>query len=200
MDRCAKVKVDSRRVCAITLCGTTSDDAKLTILNVYIPCDNNTVNDINPEYQQYIDIVELMVARSKPIDDMVLCGDWNTAMERNNAQTNALRNFMLRNDLMLCWDHPVAETNITYCNYELNHHSCIDHFVLTPRIYASIRKCEVATSPLNPSHHRIITLKIKYDIEHQKVEQRNWEAGKIAWHKVEEQHLIRYKQTMVCRY
>ena len=48
--------------------------------------------------QSEIDIVELMVARSKPIDDMVLCGDWNTAMERNNAQTNALRNFIIRND------------------------------------------------------------------------------------------------------
>ena len=56
-------------------------------------------------------------------------------------------------------------------------------------MFDSIRKCVVDTSPLNPSHRRIITLEIEYKLEYHNVENRKWIAGKIAWHKVEEEHI-----------
>ena len=143
---------------------------------------NNNAHEVNPAYQTEIDTIEYLASRSRPNDDVILCGDWNTEMERNNAQTNVFKHFMQRNMLKICWEHTQAKLTSTYCNYELNHNSCIDHFVLTPRMFDSIRKCVVDTSPLNPSHHRIITLEIEYNkLEFHNVENRKWTEGKIAW-------------------
>ena len=117
-------------------------------------------------------------------------------MERNNAQTNVFKHFLQRHMLKICWEHTQAKLTSTYCNYELNNNSCIDHFVLTPRMFDSIRKCVIDKSPLNPIHHRIITFEIEYKLEYHNVENRKWIAGKIAWHKVEEEHIHRYKQRL----
>ena len=55
-DTISKVKTDSRRVCAVAL--NDNVDTKLTVINVYMPCDNNNAHEVNPEYQTEIDTIE----------------------------------------------------------------------------------------------------------------------------------------------
>ena len=44
-DTISKVKIDSRRVCAVAL--NDNVDTKLTVINVYMPCDNNNAHEVN---------------------------------------------------------------------------------------------------------------------------------------------------------
>ena len=41
-------------------------DKKLTVINVYMPCDNNNAHEVNPAYQTEIDTIEYLASRSRP--------------------------------------------------------------------------------------------------------------------------------------
>ena len=55
-------------------------------------------------------------------------------------------------------------------------------------------KCYVDTNPLNPSDHRDIILKMKYDIDQVNLKQNSYARSGIAWHNVHGNHISQYKQ------
>ena len=91
--RCESVKLDTRRACAVKL--SVNDNFKLLIVCVYMPCDPQLVNKVNVEYEEVLNCVEGLI-QSTDCKGMLLCGDWNTSFERDNAQTKCLNEFMDR--------------------------------------------------------------------------------------------------------
>ena len=60
---------------------------------------------------------------------------------------------MQYHNLKCVWVRPSAVPSNTYVNHELNHESCIDHFLVTNNIFNCVINSLVQVSSLNPSHH-----------------------------------------------
>ncbi len=60
------------------------------IVNMYMSCDKNYINVVNQEYGDATDEIEGLVSASQAYR-IILCGDWNTAFERNNAKSKCLK-------------------------------------------------------------------------------------------------------------
>ena len=57
-------------------------------------------------------IMEQIVTRSS-CTSVLLCGDFNTSFDRQNAQTNFLSQYMERLSLICTWNHPNATEGYT---------------------------------------------------------------------------------------
>ena len=77
---------------------------KLLIVCVHTPCDPQLVNKVNVEYEEVLNRVEGLI-QSTDCNGIILCGDWNTAFERSNAQTKCLNEFMDRCNVNVAWKH-----------------------------------------------------------------------------------------------
>jgi hypothetical protein len=122
-----------------------------------MPCDNNSKYVINNEYEDVMNSVECSMALSN-CEGIIVCGDLNTCFTRNNAQTMFLNQFIGRNNLRVAWDSDVACQDFTYNNYSLNHHSCIDHFLVSANLFDAICDHHVIYDIDNVSNHSVVTL------------------------------------------
>ena len=85
--KCESVKLDTRRTCAVKL--SVNDNCKLLIVCVYMPCDPQLVNKGNVEHEEVSNRIEWLI-QSTECNGIILCRDWNTSFERDNAQTKSL--------------------------------------------------------------------------------------------------------------
>ena len=95
------------------------------------------INEYNIEHENTLNQIEVLI-QSHPHSDIIICGDFNTSFERDNAQTRCLKNFLLRNNLRVSWESSKSQKAPKYENYNLGHSSCIDHFAISTDIYDSI--------------------------------------------------------------
>ena len=170
--------------------------AEVAIVCVYFPCYNYRVNVVNTEFLETLDAVEQIVCLNK-YAGIIVAGDWNTSLERNNAQTNTFKEFVSRYNLKLCWEHASSLPGDTYVNESLGHSSQIDHFVVSDNIFQIITKCNVIDSPLNPSMHRPVELTLRCQIgvtSH--VDKDETCTMEIQWSQVQEEHINKYQLTL----
>ena len=147
--------VEDRRICVVQINGY--GNVKVTVICIYMPCDNMLINTCNPEFEQALSHVETLFNEyTCSYDRMLICGDFNTSFDRNTAQTRCLRDFMSLNSLTVSWEHTNATLDYTYCNLSLRHFSCIDHFVLGAVIFESISSSYVKSDPSNVSTHNAV--------------------------------------------
>ena len=85
---------------------------------------------------------------------------------RSNAQTNCLDDFIERNNLLVNWNYANVSVENTYCNFALNHFSCIDHFIMSKNVFDSISKHNVISDVQNPSSHNILSLSFGFKVNH----------------------------------
>ena len=96
-----RVDINSDRICAITL---SIENCIYLIVNVYMPVDNRSLSVVSPEFANCIDLIEIAM-HEVDYDSLVIGGDINTDLSRNNAQTKYLKSFLERNGLVSCWNH-----------------------------------------------------------------------------------------------
>ena len=77
-----------------------------------MPCDNRNILNPNDEFIDVLDHIEPIVTRSS-CTFVLLCGDFNTSFDRQNAQTNFLSQYMERLSLICTWNHPNAAEGYT---------------------------------------------------------------------------------------
>ena len=107
------------------------------------------------DHEEFIDVLDHIeqLLYKELYDSYIICGDFNTSFERNNAHTEYLNGFMSRNNLMCVWNHPSSTVNDTYVNLDLNHRSCIDHFLVSMNIFHAVLRSYVVEPVDNHSHH-----------------------------------------------
>ena len=177
-----RVTTDSKQICAIPLkskCGYKD----LVTISVYMPCDNRRACTVNTEFCDTLQRIEQIMYDHDNANSLI-CGDWNTDPGRRNDPTHAFNEFIVRNNLHLCWNHPRSQHGDTYVNHSLNHNSCIDHFILSEAVFQSVQECIIYDSPLNPSDRCNVGLCVTWDIESQATVKRVHMAEKVAWHRV----------------
>ena len=96
-------------------------------------------------------------------------GDYNTSFSRTNAQTQYLRDFIDRNKLAVTWDHTIANKEDTYCNFALNHFSCIDHFIVSDNVFNSLCSHDVLRDVINPPRHSAMSLSFDFKANHSRM-------------------------------
>ena len=191
-DRVNRVSCENKRICAIKYQDTSC--LPLLIVNVYMPCDNQS-QIINPEFYDAIQSCELLV--QEHVGDVMLGGDWNTDLSRSTAQTACFKSFLERCGLRVCWEHALADQQDTYHSEINDATSCVDHFVMSENLYSNIKSCRVDTNPLNPSDHKEVVMEIDYNptsvIEGSRVMN---QSQNIAWYKVKTEQIDEYKSVM----
>ena len=149
----------NKRICAISV--NISDKQSVLIITVYMPCDNRS-HSPDEEFIDVLNNVEQLLIQSS-CNCVILCGDMNTSFTRNNFHSTYLSQFMENVVLYNAWDHPNAKCDNTYLNYDLNHFSCIDHFMLSGNIYSKVAKCSVWDQSINPSYHHPVLITVLVD-------------------------------------
>ena len=107
-----------------------------------------------------------------------------------------LKDFIERSNLSICWDHKNAMQDDTYAYYSLNNFSCIDHFFMSPNLFRDMHRCDVNTSPLNPSDHRDVHISFNRRIDCQHATIGRVVKEKTAWHRVNCDDIEKYKQQL----
>ena len=193
-DKIKKIPCDNKRICAIEY--TNENKLPFLIVNVYMPCDNQTMT-LNPVYLNVIHDVESIL--NDHIGDVCLGGDWNTDLSRNSAQTQCFNEFIERSRFKLCWEHNLADKQNTYYSEMSDATSCVDHFLLSENLFNGINCCYVDDNPLNPSDHREVVINFDYDmnsnIAQAEVASSRGPPG-VAWHRVEQDHIVEYQSIM----
>lgn len=108
------IKCKSKCFCALSV--DTGEGTRMIIVNVYLPCDNMSINVCDETFIDTLHGIEQLLS-SESYDYVCLCGDWNCDLDRRTAHCNYLRNFAERNKLSFGWTHQKAEQDNTYCNY-----------------------------------------------------------------------------------
>ena len=152
-----EISIDSRRACAATV---KVNSILYLVVNVYLPVDLQSNISIDPMYECVLNEVEALM-HSHVLDEVIICGDFNTDFARTNLQSTTMSEFIQRNDLRIGWLSPNAKKQDTYINLSLNHSSCIDHFVLSERVFLTIDDLGVLCDPLNASGHYVVELKLR---------------------------------------
>jgi exonuclease III len=192
-NRVVPFTICNRRLCAVKV--ILDNDVKLLLINVYMPCDNRSKTVVHEDYQKVIDDIE-QVLLSSEYDCVMIFGDLNTCLNRNNAHTKLLLQFAKQNELYNVWDHPNAEPDDTYVNYALNQSSRIDHAYVTQNLVPCIVKFNAYQSPLNPSDHVPIFLDVSTMVDRIAVDQSPDNTNNISWNRVKDYHIERYKDEL----
>ena len=101
---------------------------QLPIINSYFPVDPKSVSECSEDLVQTISEVQ-QILETVPFNTLFLCGDLNTDFLRKTAHVDAVRQFLLRCNLVTLWDSYYADFTYTHetCG-EVTHHK-IDHFL-----------------------------------------------------------------------
>ena len=191
-DKIEQIQCNNKRICAIRY--NCDGHSPLLLINVYMPCDNQSSSSLNLTYADTITDVESIL--TEHTGDVCIAGDWNTDTSRNSAQSVCFNSFIERYDLKLCWDHVLAKRQPTYLSEIIDASSCIDHFIMNVSLFDNIIDCSVNSDPLNPSDHRAISLQIEYvPISYNTHVYEHYKRG-ISWHKVNSDHIAEYKNHM----
>ena len=180
------------RICALTF--NNPGLTPLLIVNVYMPCDTYSASTVNPAYSDTIYDIETLI--NEHDGGVLLCGNWNTDINRSTARSNCFENFIERNQLRICWDHMTATSQNTYANFALDHFSRVDHFVMSNNMFECLKSCSVNTSPLHPSDHRDIFVDFHLQSDYQGRNVARCTKDKVAWHRVNDEDVQQYKLCM----
>ena len=162
---------------------------------IYMPCDSMRINYCNDEFIDVLDVLEQQM-HSKNFDSFLLCGDWNTSLERGTAQTHCFKQFIERNGIHIGWNHEKAIHSDTYINLALNQFSCIDHFLMSSNLFSSIIKHCILENYLNTSNHAPLILELSLSYNRAESPYLVNENKKVCWEKVTPDNLADYKRCL----
>ena len=177
----------------ITGCKYMFGDEKILFLTVYMPCDSQSVHRVNDEYVNVIQEIE-NICENNNASRIIIGGDWNTSIDRNNAQTNCFKRFLDTSNFDICWNSMNASKSCTYENINLGHQSCIDHFIMSMNVFDNITNCTIIDSVDNLSCHKPILLQVKCQINRLNRTGKQLYKRKTAWHKVVKEDIDCFKQ------
>ena len=185
------IATNSRRICAQMI---KIDMISLLLINVYMPCTDNTV-DLD-EYSNVLQEISGICIKS--LTSMVIIGgDWNADPSRNDGRTRLFKDFILQEKLCNSLELNVADVPYTYSiNRQGNPiTSTIDHFLISPALKDLVRSYKTDEQPTNMSDHIPLILKLDIDVSYLKTYKKEFKPS-VAWHKCEVKHKDNYKQEL----
>ncbi len=129
-----------------------NENYNILIINAYMPNGNFRVNHMDPIFEEEVDNIEQLCHKySSGINDMMLVGDLNIDLIRENAHFKHISQLAERYGLTFCRNHINVDYRYTHEHPVARHYSSIDHFIVPPILYDCIDTGLCINNALNPS-------------------------------------------------
>jgi exonuclease III len=196
-------------LCSIKV--TFSDESKVLLVNCYMPVDNYKQHEVDAKFQVAVDHIERILIENSEVSSVLICGDLNIDLSRNNSHAKCMWDFNERNQLVFSKLHTNAKYLYTYSDIRNNKQirSTIDQFIVSDNLFGSIMSVvnvgeqaanhgisALSNDILNPSKHSVLKMVIKRPINYVKIEKPRLESNHIAWHKVTDKHKGKYADSI----
>ena len=182
----------SRCICAQII---TIEDIRLLLINVYMPCADNT--DTLDEYSSILrELSSICIKSLTPM--IIIGGDWNADPVRNDGRTKLFREFIIHEKLSNGLNLDIADVPYTFNTTNQNGNvatSTIDHFLISPAMKDLVREYKADFSGDNVSDHIPLILKLDMDISYLKTHKKEFKPS-VAWHKCDITHTDNYKNDL----
>ena len=185
---------NTNRACALQV---ELNDNVLIVINVYMPTDNYSKSHVNTEFLDTCDAIEIFVQQCiKNGKHVIIGGDLNIDMSRNNAHDLYFKDVMERYDFVSMLDISSSNVEYTYHDPSNDCFTCIDHFCVSHELSQSVTNISRCDEPLNPSNHSPLLMSVTCSQLYVVLDE-NQNSGlsvPIAWHKVNNNNVLCYQQ------
>ena len=184
---------ESRRICGINF--KLSNGLSLLVLCIYMPVDNRSQTVVDYEFDQCVGEVDTLIEKYQ-CDFVVVGGDLNIDLQRNNAHVECFKDCAIRNELVFTWQYADDPGTATFSSATMTSAgSQIDHILVSKKLSDCIKSVGVCEIPSDHGHRPVLLcLKMqqftRFSIKHPSV---NNKQEKIAWHKVTYEHYDQYR-------
>ena len=183
----------SKSICALKIF---VGEICILLINVYMPCTNN--RDDLDEYASILqEISSICIKISTPY--IVIGGDWNADISRNDGRTKLFREFILQENLYNPLNLNISKVPYTYSvkiddNNNFSY-STIDHFLISPNLKNAVEYYGAPTMYNNVSDHVPLRLNLNIDLEFHKTYKKEFNPA-VQWHKCDDLKIGNYKDTL----
>ena len=188
------VKSNSKRLACIQLQLKTG--YKILVINTYMPNDNYSQNNVDQDFEKEMSNIEQLCLSQSDINAVMLVGDMNVDLDRNNAHLRCLKDLCNRHGLVFTKNHPNAKYDHTYANMGAGHFSSIDHFIVPHSLSDYVESVSCIDTGLNPSFHFPLWIAITFDLQKLGITERTYQTKGIAWNRLTENEINQYKQVV----
>ena len=182
-----EIKCVSNRLCALKI---VINELDIMLINVYMPCDTGIIHGELIEYNDVLaELNQLMMCSCS--QHVIIAGDLNTDLSRNNAQTKSLLSFADEGKLCLCINH--EESNVPYTHIPIRgEYSTIDHFLTSLNLCDAVKVYESLFIHNNFSDHIPVILELDINISYIQMT-KNCRIRKTNWDKCNAENIDNYK-------
>ena len=186
------VTTSSKCICAQKII---IDEMCLLLINVYMPCSDN--RDALDEYASILqEISTLCIQIATP--HIIIGGDWNADLSRNDGRTKLFREFISQENLFNPLNLNIANVPYTFSCAKSDDtiaYSTIDHFLISPGLANTVDHYEGSTQYNNVSDHVPLILNLSIDLEFHKTSKREFKPC-VQWYKCDDNDINNYKTTL----
>ena len=182
----------SKSICAQML---HIENISILLINVYMPSTDNRAT--LKEYAKILQEISGICIKS-PTQHIILGGDWNADLSRNDGRTKLFKNFITKEKLFSPLELSIANVPYTFtCQRSDGKYSTstIDHFLMSPNLKRAVTCYEAHTVYSNCSDHVPLVLSLDIDIEFHKTYKREFKPT-VAWHKCNENNIKNFKHNV----
>ena len=181
-----KIETISKRMCTLKV---TTDNSSMLLFNIYMPNDMRRPGEELDEFNEILAEVKDIVSKFSPID-VIIGGDFNCDLTRNNFQSRALELFVGNEHLHLCINSNVANVPYTRtCNQTF---STIDHCIVSDNLRNNILRYESMFMHNNFSDHLPLYLELELELSYVQLPKATI-SSKTNWLKCSEDCIKMYK-------
>ena len=149
-NRAKDISPRSNRIQAILL---ETNEGVMMIINVYFPAD--------PKTKKYVfdtELEDMLVAITSLIENhhcsnVVIVGDLNMDIKRDNGRVERLKEFLSVNNLELAWNNFLVDFTHEFESEGITYTHTLDHFIWNRNFSNKISEAGVYHSPNNTSDH-----------------------------------------------
>ena len=192
---CSYVPIDTKnkRIVAGVLC--LSNDMKLLLCNVYMPCAGNYTDPFGQSYDDILNDVRSILLHND-VNHVLFGGDFNTDVSRlNSPHVMSLTQFCFENDLCTCLDIDRWGIEYTFVSGANGSRSLIDHFIVSQGLVSGVMNYWCIEDGENLSDHLPVFVELNVDVSYRMTE-RPVPAPKVNWKVATDDHISAYKQLL----
>ena len=162
-----------------------------------MPCSND--RDPLDEYSEILlEISGICLVNNT--DFIVMGGDWNADLSRNDGRTKLFKEFIKNENLFNALDSEAADVEYTWFSRDESGNrvgsvSTIDHFIVSPSLKNSIREYKSELIYSNGSDHVPLLLTLDIDIQLHNTHTRDFKPS-VAWHNCDSVKIGKYQSEL----
>ena len=155
------ITTTSKCICALKI---NINDISFMLVNVYMPSSDKM--EALEEYTSILQEVSSICIQSST-QHLILGGDWNADIARNDQRTKLFKDFILHENLINVLELNISNVPYTYENFRVNPatFSTIDHFLISPNLGKIVTKYETIFSHNDFSDHFPLMLTLNINSE-----------------------------------